>query len=115
LKYKVLFNYLKTMTMNDKSNTVKNSRLIGILFTATLLLLVPLIAMQFSSGVNWTLLDFVVGGALLFGAGLSCELVMRKVKATGQRIFIIAIVLAAFFLIWAELAVGLFGTPFAGS
>jgi hypothetical protein len=40
---------------------------------------------------------------------------LRKFKSTKQRIFIVGFVLLAFFLVWAELAVGIFGTPFAGS
>ena len=34
------------------------------------LLLVPLVAMQFTREVRWGLADFIVAGALLFGAGL---------------------------------------------
>ncbi len=94
---------------------MKNKRLIGIVLTATLLLLIPLIAMQFTAEVNWTLSDFVIAGVLLLGTGLICKLVMRKVKKTNRRIILCAILLALLLLIWIELAVGLFGTPFAGS
>jgi len=97
------------------SNTSKNRRLIGIVLTVALLLLIPLIAMQFTDEVKWDLGDFVIMGALLLGTGLMCELVMRKVKKTGQRIAICVALLVALFLIWAELAVGIFGSPFAGS
>lgn len=90
-------------------------RLTGILLTATFLLLLPFIAMQFTNEVNWTLADFVVAGVLLFGTGFLCELVMRKVKKSDYRIGIVVVILVALFLIWAELAVGIFGTPFAGS
>lgn len=93
----------------------QNKRLIGILLTVAFILLIPFIAMQFTNEVNWTLFDFVVAGVLLLGTGLLCELVMRKVKNEVNRVAIIAIILAALFLIWAELAVGIFGTPFAGS
>lgn len=93
----------------------QDKRLIAILYTATLLLLIPFIAMQFTDEVNWTLSDFIVMGVLLVGTGLMCELVLRNVKKTTHRITVIAVILAALFLIWAELAVGIFGTPFAGS
>ena len=92
----------------------RNKRLIGIVLTAVLLLLVPLIAMQFTNEVNWTLSDFAAAGVLLLGTGLMCELVMRKVNKLGYRIAICAALLAALFLIWAELAVGIFGTSFGG-
>jgi hypothetical protein len=93
----------------------KDKRLIGIMLTIAFILLIPLLAMQFTTEVNWTLSDFVVAGVLLLGTGLLCEFVMRKVTKTGHRIGIIAVIIVVLFLIWAELAVGLFGTPFAGS
>lgn len=94
---------------------MQNKRLTGIIVTVVLLMLIPLIAMQFTNEVKWTLPDFVVMGVLLLGTGLMCEFVMRKVNKIGNRIAIIAAILVALFLIWAELAVGIFGAPFAGS
>jgi hypothetical protein len=93
----------------------KNKRLSAILLTVVLLLLVPLVAMQFTSEVDWSVFDFAVAAVLLFGTGLLCEFVMRRVKTMKTRIIICAFILLALFLIWAELAVGIFGTPFAGS
>ncbi len=95
--------------------TFQNKRLMGIVLSVALLLSVPLIAMQFSNEVNWTAFDFIVAGVLLLGTGLLCELVMRKVTKTIQSIAICVAILGALFLVWAELAVGIFGTPFAGS
>jgi hypothetical protein len=92
----------------------KNKRLIGILSAIALLLLIPLIAIQFSDEVKWTLADFVVMGFLLISTGLLCELVIRKVSKINWRIALCLVILLVFFLIWAELAVGIFGTPFAG-
>lgn len=71
--------------------------------------------MQFTENVNWTLLDFIVAGALLLGAGLLCELVLRNVKTIKFRVAICIALLILFFLIWAELAVGILGTPFSGN
>ena len=93
----------------------KNRRLIAIILAVPLLLLIPFFGMQFSSEVNWSLFDFLIMGALLLGVGLAFEFVMRTVPNKLYRIAIIAIVLIVFFLIWAELAVGIFGSPFAGS
>lgn len=92
-----------------------NKRLITILLAVPSLLLIPLIAMQFSDEVNWSLSDFLVMGVLLLGVGLMLEIVLRKVQKKNHRVALIALVLIAFLLIWAELAVGIFGTPFAGS
>jgi len=94
---------------------VKVKRLILIVLISIILLFTPLIAMQFTDEVNWTLSDFIIGGVLLFGTGLLYELVFRKVKKNSFRIVISAAVLLAFLLIWAELAVGIFGTPLGGN
>jgi hypothetical protein len=94
---------------------MKNKRLIIILTTVVILLLIPFIAMQFTDEVNWTSLDFIVMGLLLLGTGLMCELIFRKIAKSGNRIVACAIILSVFILIWIELAVGIFGTPFAGS
>ena len=93
---------------------MKNNSLKIILTAVVIILLVPLIAMQFTDEVNWTLPDFVVTGVLLLGTGLMCELVLRKVKNINYRIAICVALLLALLLIWAELAVGIFGTPFNG-
>jgi len=103
------------MTMNSQTNISQRNRLIAIMLTAAALLSVPLIAMQFTKEVDWSVPDFAIMGVLLFGTGLLCELVLRKVRKAGTRILICGAILLAFFLIWAELAVGIFGTPFAGS
>jgi peptidoglycan/LPS O-acetylase OafA/YrhL len=93
----------------------QNKRLVGIVLTVALLLLIPFIAMQFTNEVNWTLFDFMVAGVLLLGTGLLCELVIRKVKNIKYRLAICGVILIALLLTWIELAVGIFGTPFAGS
>ncbi len=103
-------NFTKTNSM-----ITQNKRLIGILITVTLILLVPFIAMQFTNEVKWGLFDFAAAGILLFGTGLLCELVLRKVKKTSYRIGICIVLLIALFLIWAELAVGIFGSPLSGN
>ena len=92
----------------------KNKRLIGIVLTVVLLLLIPLIAMQFTDEVSWTVFDFVVAAILLLSTGLLCELVIRKINPIKYRIATCLALLAALLLIWAELAVGIFGTPFSG-
>lgn len=104
--------------LTNKNSTImslQNKRLILILAAVPTLLLIPLIAMQFSTGVDWKILDFLIMGVLLLGTGLLCEFVLRKVKSTKSRIIFCGIVLLVFLLVWAELAVGIFGTPFAGS
>ena len=79
------------------------------------ILLIPLIAMQFSEEVRWTIGDFMVAASLLFGVGLLLDFALRQIKRSGYRVLIIVGILILFLLVWAELAVGLFGTPFAGN
>ena len=90
--------------------TFENKRLIGIVLAIALLLLLPVIAK-----FPWSPIDFITAGVLLLGTGLMCELVLRKVKKIEYRIAICGAILVALFLVWAELAIGLFGTRFAGS
>lgn len=94
------------------NTTIRNSTLYGI---PVMLLVLPLVAMQFTKEVNWTVSDFVIGGILLFGTAGIIDFVLRKVKSRRNRIILSVSVLLVLMLIWAELAVGLFGTPFAGS
>jgi len=96
-------------------NTEQNKRIVIILITAAALLLIPLIAMNFTNEVNWKIFDFLIAGVLLIGTGLTLEFILRKIKTLGYRILFVIALFLVLFLIWAELAVGIFGTPFAGS
>lgn len=100
------------MENNDRKG---NKRFILILLVAAVLLTMPAIAMIFTTEVKWTAFDFVAGGVLLFGAAILFELALRLLQRTSHRIIICTVILLAFFIIWAELAVGIFGTPFAGN
>lgn len=94
---------------------IQKIRLICIFVVVALLLLIPWIAMKFTDEVKWNWFDFLVAGTLLLGTGLICELVLRTVKKIQYRIAICAVILFLLFIVWAELAVGLIGTRFAGS
>ncbi len=61
-------------------------RLIVWAAVVSLILLVPLVAMQFTEEVNWDLFDFVLMGAVLFGVGLVYELVARRSEKTVYRV-----------------------------
>jgi hypothetical protein len=80
-----------------------------LLLAAGLILMVPLVAMQFTDEVVWTPSDFVVAGALLFGTGLTYLLVSRKGDTLAYRAATGLALGAALFLVWANLAVGLIG------
>lgn len=73
-------------------------------------LLVPLVAMQFTDEVNWSFLDFVFMGALIFGTGLAYELVARKGGNAEYRLALALGLLAMFLLVWVNAAVGIIGS-----
>ena len=85
-----------------------------ILLIVGILLLIPLIAMQLTDEVNWSFFDFIVMGALLTITGILIGVILQKVKNSKSKLILIITIVMIFFLMWAELAVGLFGTPFAG-
>lgn len=93
---------------------MQNKRLLIILSVVVMILLVPFVAMQFTDDVSWTLADFVVSGVLLSGTGMICDLALRKIKVPMVRMAACAIILLILVIIWMELAVGIFGTPFSG-
>jgi hypothetical protein len=70
--------------------------------------MIPLVAMQFTGEVKWDETDFITIGGLLFGTGLTYELIARKVQSKNHRAVIVVALLATLILIWTELAVGIF-------
>ncbi|NGY36353.1 hypothetical protein FQU23_002385 [Flavobacterium sp. XN-5] len=86
-----------------------------IIIATTILLLIPLISMQFTTEVNWTPIDFVAAGVLLLSTGLLCEWTLRKIPKMKYRIVICLSLLIILILIWTELAVGIFGSPISGT
>ena len=88
--------------------------MIRILPIVGLLLLIPLIAMQLTNEVNWSFFDFIIMGGMLTITALLIGIILKKVNNSKNRLILIVTIVMIFFLIWAELAVGLFGTPFAG-
>lgn len=93
----------------------ENKRLLSIWSVCGGLLLLPLVAMQFTTEVNWNLPDFLVAGVLLFGTGLAIEVALRKFKEQKYRSLIIFGIVLLAILLFMEMAVGIFGSPIAGS
>lgn len=76
---------------------------------ALLILLLPAIAMLAGADVNWGPGDFLVAAFLLGGTGLAIELAVRLFDDARLRVLCAALALLALLLVWAELAVGIFG------
>lgn len=74
--------------------------------TGVALLCVPLVAMQFTSEVNWQIGDFAVFAAMLLILGASLEVWLRSATDTRVKAIGSALCLAAFVAVWALLATG---------
>lgn len=74
------------------------------------LLLLPLVAMQFSDEVRWSGSDFLVFGTMLGIAGGSIEVAVRMSTHAAYRCGAALAALAGFLLVWINLAVGIVGS-----
>ena len=79
------------------------------------ILLVPMVAMQFTREVNWSLGDFLVAGALLLSACCGFEFFARRGGTIAFRVTVGIVIAMLVVLVWLELAVGIVGSPWAGS
>jgi len=79
------------------------------------LLCIPLLGNIFSKEFNWSASDFGIAAILLFGTAFLIDLIQRIVKNKTYKILICTGIILLLVLTWAELAVGIFGTPFAGN
>lgn len=114
------------MKTNTNDLIRQNKIFLWIAVGTAVILSIPYMAMQFDwvkpdpsnpndVGVQWSLLDFVIMGVLIFGAG-TLFVAIARVTPPKYRLLVGLAVLAAFLLIWAHLAVGIVDSlPFAGS
>ncbi|MBO6622178.1 MAG: hypothetical protein JJ892_14135 [Balneola sp.] len=92
-----------------KAETKLKKHLSFVAIGTVILLLIPLIAMQFTSEVVWTLSDFVFAGVLLFGTGASFTVVLHKMENNFYRIGAGIALISTLFLVWVNGAVGIVG------
>jgi len=105
----VIWVFIETFIGIIKNNLTTYSmqkNIFKVLLVTVCILLIPLIAMQFTSEVNWTLSDFIIMGALIFGTGLLIDWAVRK--AGRYKVITIVGIVLLFLYVWAELAVGVF-------
>lgn len=103
--------------MNTKTtpSVLSTRALVRVIMGTTGLLLIPLLGMLVSDEVQWNSFDFAVMGTLIATTWLTFETLASRYRKTETKLVIGMVILAVFLLIWAELAVGIFDTPFAGS
>src|SRR3989344_94278 len=102
--------------MKTKSNSPLKEDIACVFVVTVGILMIPLVAMQFTSEVAWDHTDFIVMGILLSGTGLMITFPKRKIKSSNKRVVAIIALLLALLVTWAHLAVGIVDTwPFAGS
>jgi hypothetical protein len=103
IKKRSLFKMLNNRALNVPKSFLR------IAIATALLLLIPLVAMQFTDEVDWSVADFAAAGALLFGTGLLYELVARRGGPLAYRAAVGLALGTALFLVWSNLAVGIVG------
>ena len=85
----------------------------NIIYTLVLLL-VPFILTNNLESFNWSSEDFMIAGLLIFSCLSVVSYIKEKLSNQNKTIAIILVIIL-FLIIWIELAVGVFGSPFAGS
>lgn len=106
-------NQTEANSMKKDNNLIQPTALLALV--TAFFLLIPLVGMQFSDEVVWTLSDFIIAGTLLFGTGFMYLLVTRIIapQKGNKVIYRVAVgfaLLTGLFLIWVNLAVGVIGT-----
>ena len=88
----------------------------GVAVITLLILSIPLIAMQFTTEVDWSFADFVIMGILIFSTGSLYVLLTRFASNIIYRAAMGAAIGTTFLMVWSNLAVGLIGAgPHAGN
>lgn len=90
------------------ADTSLRTPLLRVLIATCALLLLPAVAMEFTSQVQWGAGDFLAAGSLLFLTGAAMVLASRVARSRLQRMGWVGLLALAFLVVWAELAVGVF-------
>ena len=78
------------------------------IFYPLIILIIPLVGTILFDQIDWGILDFLVMGIILLIVGIVLGAVSQKIKNSKKRLFYNFIIILVFFLVWAELAVGIF-------
>jgi hypothetical protein len=78
------------------------------IFYPLMILIIPLVGTILFDQIDWGTLDFLVMGIILLIVGMVLSVVSQKIKNPRKKFFYNLVIMLIFFLIWAELAVGIF-------
>lgn len=76
---------------------------------AGVMILLPFVAMRFTTEVNWTVGDFVFAGVMIGGSCVVLELALRLTRSWAYRGGVVLGLAATFLLLWINGAVGIIG------
>jgi hypothetical protein len=86
----------RTIARSHRKEAMKKNRpAVRVALVTALILLVPLVAMQLTDEVAWSVADFVAAAVLLSVTGLLLELAVRKPRNIAYRVIAVAIGVAA--------------------
>ena len=88
---------------------------LAIFAVPALLMATAFLGNLFAEGWNWSPFDFIIAAVLLFGTAFFINLAIRSKKTLVTKLIVCFAILLVLALVWIELAVGIFGSPFAGS
>ena len=77
--------------------------------SAAVLLILPAVAMQFTSEVNWSIGDFIIAAMMFSVVGLGIELAVRSSAHPSYRSAAAVALLTGLLVFWANGAVGIIG------
>ena len=93
-----------------EASALRKLRAPALIALAAAVLMVPLVAMQFSDEVDWKLFDFVLAGAVLFSGGMAFRVISRRMTILVYRGGVAVGLGSAMLLAWVNGAVGIIGS-----
>jgi len=84
-----------------------SKRIVTYILIVIAILSLPLIAMQFTNEVNWTLFDFFMASFLIITSLTLIEITLQNFKNKTFKITTVFVILFLFLLIWGDLSVGI--------
>ena len=65
--------------------------------------------MNFTDEIDWSISDFIISGLIIIVFSTCVNFIIIKISNKNRRLVLITILSIIFVLVWAELAVGIFG------